>query len=144
MQKLPIAEIIALGKLLDTQKIAAEISLPYNFQTEPLERGKISWEYGLKTFEKEDITICPKTFRPLSSSNGEQWEVRAEKIYKMNSGQLFKGRRYLQDFLVKYKKLPTHDELILFYYNRMVMSGKKPTLPFLTNSWTEQIISEYS
>lgn len=32
----------------------------------------------------------------------------------------------------KFGRMPTKDELILFYYNRYVVTKKKGTLPFLT------------
>jgi hypothetical protein len=57
---------------------------------------------------------------------------------------LFKGRKYFEAFLRKYKRMPTKDELILFYYNRYVVKNKKSTLPYLTEVWTEKLIADYS
>lgn len=40
--------------------------------------------------------------------------------------------------------MPTKDELILFYYNRYVVTKKKGTLPFLTEQWAERVVAEYT
>ena len=46
--------------------------------------------------------------------------------------------------MLKHKKLPTRDELAVFYYNRYVESGKIKTLPFLTEQWIDQLLQRYS
>ena len=53
------------------------------------------------------------------------------------------SRKYFEAFLKKYKKMPTKDELILFYYNRVVLAGKKGTLPYMTETWAERLVAEY-
>lgn len=45
---------------------------------------------------------------------------------------------------MKYKKLPNKDELLIFYYNRYVVSKKKTTLPKLTQHWSVLFIEEYT
>jgi hypothetical protein len=57
---------------------------------------------------------------------------------------LFKGRKYFEIFLRKYKRMPTKDELILFYYSKYVVKNKKSTLPYLTEVWTEKLLADYS
>lgn len=39
--------------------------------------------------------------------------------------------------------MPTYDELVLFFYNRYIVAGKAHTLPYLTEQWTKDIISNY-
>ena len=46
--------------------------------------------------------------------------------------------------MVKFKKLPTKDELIIFYYNRYVVGNKKDTLPFLVEIWAQEFVEEYT
>jgi hypothetical protein len=46
--------------------------------------------------------------------------------------------------VVKHKKLPSRDELAIFYYNRYVEAGKISTLPFLTEQWIGQLLQKYS
>lgn len=45
--------------------------------------------------------------------------------------------------MLKHKKKPTKDELAVFYYNRYVQSGKKSTLPYLTQQWIQQLMAAY-
>ena len=40
--------------------------------------------------------------------------------------------------------MPNRDELITFYYNRYIVSGKTKTLPFLTNQWVEELLTQYT
>jgi DNA-binding transcriptional regulator YbjK len=56
---------------------------------------------------------------------------------------LFKGCKYLQEFIIKYEKQPTQAELAIFYYNRYVESGKMSTLPFLTQKWMQDFLEQY-
>jgi hypothetical protein len=39
--------------------------------------------------------------------------------------------------------MPTVDELILFYYNRYVESGKIQTLPLMVEKWAKNLIESY-
>jgi hypothetical protein len=61
-----------------------------------------------------------------------------------NNKQLFKGCKYLEEFILKYKKQPSRDELAIFYYNRYVEAAdKKDTLPHETQLWIQQLIQAY-
>lgn len=62
----------------------------------------------------------------------------------MPAKKLFKGRKYFEAFLRKYQRMPTKDELILFYYNRYTVKNKASTLPFLTEHWAEKLVKEYT
>lgn len=57
---------------------------------------------------------------------------------------MLKGRKYFEEFLRKYNKVPNRDELITFYYNRYIVSKKKSTLPYLIDFWANDLIQEYS
>lgn len=46
-------EIVAIGKLIDAQKSAADIAIPYYLDVEALKKGETNWGYGLKVLEKE-------------------------------------------------------------------------------------------
>lgn len=123
--------------------MSSDIPLPYDFVENPLKKAEVNWKYGLKEYEPEHIQICPATFRPLSKVDGKNWESVAQKNYKMSPEELFSGRKYFQAFLQKYGVFPSRDELILFFYNRLVVHGKSSTLPYLTSAWAKQILSEY-
>ena len=47
------------------------------------------------------------------------------------------------NFIEKYEKKPEPIEMMIFYYNRIVESGKKKTLPFLTQIWTEELCMKF-
>ena len=57
---------------------------------------------------------------------------------------MLKGQKYYEGFIEKHKKIPTKDEVILFYYNRYVLADKCNTLPYLTDRWVEEICGEYN
>ena len=42
---------------MDAQKSAADITIDYNFKAPALPKSEINWAYGLKEYEKNDITI---------------------------------------------------------------------------------------
>lgn len=75
---------------------------------------------------------------------GERWEQRALGVFKVEGrGELFKGCKYIEEFILKYKKKPSSSELAVFYYNRYVEAGKRATLPFLTEQWIEQLLASH-
>lgn len=122
---------------MDAQKSAADIPIEFNFKPKPLPEAEINWCYGLQEYiEDENMKkINPKTFRLQSRYGNKTWEQKLEEKYKLQVVNMFKGRKYFQNFLLKYNEMPTLDELILFYYNRYVQANKKNTLPFLTEKW---------
>lgn len=89
-------------------------------------------------------SLCPKTLRLKSKYGEKKWEDWLEEQVKIPVSQLFKGRKYFEDFLFKYKKIPNRDELLVFYYNRYVVAKKKSTLPMLTEQWSVQFIQQYT
>jgi hypothetical protein len=71
------------------------------------------------------------------------WEEVVEELWHIPAHKLFKGRKYFEEFLRKYKNFPKQDELLTFYYNRYICAGKKKTLPFHTADWAKDFIGEY-
>ena len=49
----------------------------------------------------------------------------------------------LINYIQKYEKKPELIELIIFYYNRIIEGGKKNTLPFLTQTWSEELCEKF-
>lgn len=128
---------------MDAQKQAADFFIDYNFKPKQLPVGKIEWCYGLKSQEEMKVAptyLCPKTLRLKSKYGQKKWEQWLEQQIHLPIDELFKGRKYFEEFLMKYKKLPNKDELLIFYYNRYVMSKKKTTLPKLIEDWSVQFI----
>lgn len=56
---------------------------------------------------------------------------------------LFSGHKFFQEFVLKHERLPNYDELLIFYFNRYIESGKYSTLPYLTKQWTQDIIDDH-
>jgi hypothetical protein len=46
--------------------------------------------------------------------------------------------------VLKYEKLPQVDELLVFYYNRYVESGKMATLPYMVRFWAEGLAERFN
>ena len=128
---------------MDAQKSAADIFLDYNFTPPKLPKCSVNWAYGLTEYPPEKIHINPQTFRPQYKFKNETWEDVAAKKYEMPVKKMLKGYKYYESFLHKYNKIPTKDELILFYYNRYVIAGKVNTLPYKIEMWAENIIDNY-
>lgn len=67
--------------------------------------------------------------RPQSQLMGRDWQKVAQETFGLEEKQLFKGCKYFGEFVIKYKKKPTIDELAVFYYNRYIEAAKTTTLP---------------
>lgn len=78
--------------------------------------------------------------RLISTYNGKNWEEVVEQKIHIPAGKLFKGRKYFEEFLVKFKLMPTKEELSIFYYNRYIVSDKVKTLPYLTGVWSNEFV----
>lgn len=129
--------------MIDAQKSASDICLDYNLKVPPLPKAQINWCYGLAE-DKSKVAFCPKTLRPYYTVNGRNWEDIAKECFNVNSIKpLFSGCKYLLNYVLKYEKKPNFIELVIFYYNRYVVSGKKNTLPYLTELWTEELCEKF-
>lgn len=137
MHDLSIEEIVYISNMMDTQKSAADLPIDFNLKIPTLPESKIEWKYGLNKYETKIQKINPKTFRLQPRYGQRNWEEVVEDYFKFPAQDLFKGRKYFQDFLNKYHKMPNADELVLFYYNRYVIGGKKTTLPEFVNQWAD-------
>lgn len=50
----------------------------------------------------------------------------------------------MEEYVLKYRKMPSHIELLLFFFNRCVESGKRRTLPYLLEEWTQILIERFA
>lgn len=83
--------------------------------------------------------------RPYYKIDGTTWKKKAAMLYNIQDiDLLFKGNKYTQKFMRKYKKLPEFEQLAIFFYNRFIIAGKEDTLPFLCQRFVEQLVREYS
>lgn len=126
-------ELLYLAGLIDDKKHISQHSLDYNVVIPPLPEPEINWQYGLADVSHE-TKICSKTLRPYRVENS---------IKEESAGKALREYKYFEEFVFKYEKLPTVDELVVFLYNREVEAGKCKTLPFKVREWAEELISEY-
>lgn len=126
-------ELYYIANLADPKKHISDYKLDYNLIVPALPQHETNWHYGLGNVE-HSTKICPKTLRPYLVQN---------KIKEENPAQELKDFKYFEQFVFKYDKMPTVDELVVFLYNRYVEAGKCKTLPFQVLGWVEQLIEEY-
>lgn len=75
MRDLQIDEIVHIVSLIDSQKLAADIPIDFNFKANPLPKTEVNWAYGLKEakeFDDNQYKVCPKTFRLYSN---KEWDT---------------------------------------------------------------------
>lgn len=143
-QELSNEEIYYISTLLDAQKSASDIFLDYNLKVPPLPKAEINWVYGINQIEKSNVQFCPLTLRPYYTVEGRNWEEVACEVFHVPSIKpLFSGCKYLLNYVLKYEKKPEVVELIIFYLNRYIESGKKTTLPYLTEVWGEELCNKF-
>lgn len=117
--------------------------MDYNLKVNPLPKAEINWCYGLEHYPTV-VNICPKTLRPYYNVEGGTWVDSAKKSFKVDDiNKLFKGCKYIEQYIIKYKKKPVANELILFYYNRYVEAGSYKTLPYQAEAWTHELLAKY-
>ena len=137
-------ELYYISTLLDAQKSAADIFLNYNLVAPPLPKAEINWCYGVDYKDPSKVNFNPKTLRPFYTVEGRTWEEVATECFKVDSVQkLFSGCKLLLNYIEKYSKRPEFIELVLFYYNRLIEAGKKTTLPFLTEIWSQELAEKF-
>ena len=94
---------------MDAQKSAADIFIDYNFVPSKLPEPAINWAYKLTEYNNVKIPICPKTMRPYMKPNQLNWNEQAEKSFSVPVSKMIKGKKYYEQFLFKYEKIPTKD-----------------------------------
>lgn len=136
-------DLYYVGTLLDESKQIHEIFMDYNVDLPKMPESEVNWMYGLKDCD-HSVSICPQTARPVSVEDDKSWQKRAKQAFGFSSNkELFKGCKYIEEFIMKYKKKPTSDQIAIFYYNRYVEGEKKNTLPYQTGKWVVQLLKSY-
>jgi hypothetical protein len=143
--ELSLEELYHISTLLDAQKSASDIFLDYNIKLPPLPKPAVNWCYGLSYNDESKVQFNPKTLRPFYTVGGKRWDECAKEIFKVSDvNRLFKGCKYLENYVLKFEKLPNFAELLLFYFNRYVEAGKETTLPLLTEMWTHELLEKFT
>ena len=134
--------MVYISSLLDETKQVSEIFLNYSVAP-ALPEFEVNWRYGL-TPHPHQLTICAATLRPLTHSEGRTWLEQAQEAFGFSEDkELFKGCKYIGEYILKYKRQPVREELAVFYFNRYVVAGKKSTLPFLASEWIDDLLAAY-
>jgi hypothetical protein len=132
---LPLSEVFALYKLVDTKKKTEDIDI--DSQIDSLLKDTLllqtftpithyNPEYNLiKNSIKDDPTqICPFTLRPYKVS-----EKNMEKQFGSKKKQLF-AYKYLRNFVVQFERFPTANEFLVYMAEKQSQkSDPKNTLP---------------
>ena len=132
--------------MVDASKAASAIELPCGWEPEPVSYF-VNWSvYGLKSWEQDEVSICPYTFRPYYNIvyKGKQstWvEKVTETIGPVD--KVFSGCKRFIDFMYKYNKFPDAQTYLLFCYNRYLDKFPVPTLPFCAEQIAYEIIGYY-
>jgi hypothetical protein len=143
--ELTLEELHHISTLLDAQKSASDIFLEYNLKVPPLPKPAVNWCYGLNHIDKSNVEFNRKTLRPFYTVHGRRWDECAKEDFKVSDvNTLFKGCKYLENYVLKFEKLPNYAELLLFYFNRYVEAGKESTLPFLAEPWTHDLMEKFN
>eukprot|EP00744_Colponema_vietnamica_P020044 GILI01028442.1.p1 GENE.GILI01028442.1~~GILI01028442.1.p1 ORF type:complete len:121 (+),score=34.11 GILI01028442.1:629-991(+) len=86
------------------------------------------------------------TCRPFYKVQRDKlWKEVANEHYGLAAEELLPINRNYGDFVAKYRKYPTYDELVTFSYNRVV-KGKsgKSTLPLVADGLVKMVLREYA
>lgn len=111
---------------------------------------KYNYEYNYPNYDdvcdpkKYVINICPNTMRPYTFDlqTNEYWKQKSEKLFGPLNNQLH-AYIYYANFVKKYKKYPSQDELIYYIYKRQSAKGIT-TLPRNIKLIVEKLIYSYN
>lgn len=73
----------------------------------PLPQPTVFWCYGLNPIDNSKVQFNRKTMRPYYQIQGRKWEECAKETFKViDVNELFKGCKYMENYVLKYEKLP--------------------------------------
>lgn len=140
--KVLINDIIYIGKMIDSNKSASDIIIPYEFNDNEY-KHIIEWSYGLNYYPNTIIPISKKTLRPYYIHDNKTWKENFQNEFKFDSDKCMKGCKYFMAFVVDYKRKPNIDEYIIYLYNRYIINGSYKTLPYQIIEFSKDIIESY-
>lgn len=85
--------------------------------------------------------IDPETLRPYKIVNGKSWHIEARKFIGVNN-RFISYYKSIGNFFIKYNKIPTEDEFILFIYKQEV-ENKNIEIYFKKQGSTDLNKSQY-
>lgn len=140
--------LVALGDLVDPNKSAGDIPLPYHWMppdhaTLP---GRVEWAYGTGPQPEKLVQICPATCRPVyvtDPESGETWVDEARRLHGIEPSKMISLNKQFGNFVCKYGAYPTRAEFLVFLYNRYVRHGSHGTLPHAIVEFINQVFIEF-
>jgi hypothetical protein len=126
-ENVPINVLVGLASKVDPSKSAGDIELPITWTPPILPKYHNFWTKPIIPFER--VCICPSTCRPYYNVNGKRWSENLFEKYGLTPESTVSCNELFGNFIVKHKKYPTKDELMIYCYNRMIVHGSHTTLP---------------
>jgi hypothetical protein len=127
LENVPINVLVGLASKVDPSKSAGDIELPITWTPPILPKYHNFWTKSIIPFER--VCICPSTCRPYYNVNGKRWSENLFEKYGLTPESTVSCNELFGNFIVKHKKYPTKDELMIYCYNRMIVHGSHTTLP---------------
>jgi hypothetical protein len=102
--------------LVNPQKSAVDIQIPFDWKTPQLPDVNYNCKHCQEKLDLlTHVPICNKTFRPFYIINdNETWKDAFEKIIQTHSGLILSTHRWFMDLCVRFKQIPTLDEMMVF------------------------------
>lgn len=140
---IPPEDVYGIGLMLDRNLNSSEVPMTIDWKPAQIPPAYNEWPYY--TMESidglEKCEFCPYTMRPYYYNDPHKtWHenfrevMNLPKPYERSNapdeieGRRFNESRYYAQFVKKYKKYPTTEELIVFLYSKHVVNGPMHTL----------------
>lgn len=143
-------ELFALASMVDPSLSAGDVNVPFDFAPVAERRwtsAVTSWQYGLTRYQPANVQICPATCRPYYTvpASGQVWKEAASAHFGVPVEALLSDSRHFGEFVCKYTKYPTFDELIVYIYNRVVKGASgKTTLPYDMERLAKETMTDFA
>jgi hypothetical protein len=103
-----------------------------------------NWKHYQRKFDLlTHLPICNKTFRPFYIINdNETWKDAFEKIIQAHSGLILSTHRWFMDLCVRFKQIPTLDEMMVFAFGK-VSNDNVSTLLDYSPTYIMSVIDDF-
>jgi hypothetical protein len=139
-------ELVGLGALVGPGKSAADVPLPFDWESPPLPTPVTTWAYGLAPIPRFSVPICPATCRPyykVPPTKAQTWMDAARDIFHMEPEQYLPVTAEYGHYVVKHGVFPTKTELLKHLWRRVSAQGKT-TLPSSVVIMVEDILADFA
>ena len=141
-QTLPIADIIYIMSICDSNKAESDIYIPFNKVTSYTCQETKTWSYT-KDVPEYSVAICENTCRPYSTviNNGvkQTWYESAVEIY---GDRFMSVNNRFGEYVQNFQKYPSKEEFLVYLYKYYSSRGKS-TLPICIQQFNDEIYSDY-